>query len=67
MPDAEPRTEPGLCATCVHRRQITSRRGSVFWLCRKAEVDARFPKYPVLPVLRCAGFESGPPPEKDAP
>jgi hypothetical protein len=49
--------DPGLCATCVHSRQIPSRRGSVFWLCRRGEHDPRFPKYPVLPVRECAGFE----------
>jgi hypothetical protein len=53
----DPRPDPGLCATCRHHRQISSRRGSVFWLCRKAEEDPRFPKYPTLPVLQCPGFE----------
>jgi hypothetical protein len=46
----------GLCARCVHARAITSSRGSVFQLCRLSEVDARFPKYPRLPVLQCPGF-----------
>jgi len=67
MPESQPRTAPGLCADCRHSRQISSRRGSVFWLCRKSDDDPRFPKYPVLPVLACAGFEPEPMVEKDRP
>jgi hypothetical protein len=48
---------PGLCASCQHARTVSSAKGSTFWLCRKSESDARFPKYPRLPVLRCAGYE----------
>ena len=48
----------GLCATCRHSRIVQSSRGSTFYLCQLAEVDARFAKYPRLPVLRCAGYES---------
>jgi hypothetical protein len=55
----------GLCASCVHARQVSSARGSTFWLCRKSESDARFPKYPRLPVLRCEGHE--PPRNADTP
>jgi hypothetical protein len=46
----------GLCAACEHARRVTSARGSVFWLCRLAERDAAFPRYPRLPVLACRGF-----------
>ncbi len=62
---AEP--APGLCADCLHSRQISSRRGSAFWLCRKSESDPAFPKYPALPVLRCAGYESNESVKKDEP
>jgi hypothetical protein len=48
----------GLCAACRHSRVVQSARGSTFYLCRRAESDARFAKYPRLPVLRCAGYES---------
>ena len=48
----------GLCAHCRHARVIQTPRGSTFHLCRQSEVDARFPKYPRLPVTRCPGFES---------
>jgi hypothetical protein len=53
-------TDPGLCAGCLHGRAIRSDRGSVFWLCRRSATDPRFPRYPLLPVLACAGFEPAP-------
>jgi len=46
----------GLCERCRHARRITSSRGSTFYLCGLSERDPRFPKYPRLPVLQCAGF-----------
>lgn len=62
-------THIGLCARCVHAKQIETPR-SVFWMCGLAATDPRFPKYPRLPVLQCAGFEEGPqraePPEDGA-
>jgi hypothetical protein len=51
----------GLCAVCRHARTIENRRGSRFWLCAMSRVDSRFPRYPPLPVLRCAGHEAGTP------
>lgn len=48
--------EPGLCATCRNVKVVDTRKGSRFYLCTLAEVDPRFPKYPRLPVLRCAGY-----------
>ena len=47
----------GLCADCRHARPVESSRGSRFWLCELSFSDPRFPKYPRLPVLRCAGYE----------
>ena len=47
----------GLCASCRHRKENRSDRGSVFIYCRKSETDSRYPKYPPLPVVRCAGHE----------
>jgi hypothetical protein len=32
-------------------------RGSQFWRCTRADVDAAFVRYPQLPVLECAGYE----------
>jgi hypothetical protein len=48
----------GLCATCCHVRVVQSSHGSTFYWCRQSEVDARFAKYPHLPVLKCMGYES---------
>lgn len=48
--------EAGLCARCRHVQPVTSSRGSRFYLCRLSHVDARFPRYPPLPVLACPGF-----------
>jgi len=44
-----------LCASCAHVRIVAGARESVFLLCRRAESDPRFPKYPPQPVLRCTG------------
>lgn len=52
----EDRTRIGLCFTCRHAQRVPSRT-TVFWLCRLAAVDARFEKYPRLPILRCDGYE----------
>lgn len=47
----------GLCASCSHVRTIASERGSVFVLCGLSREDARFPRYPPQPVVRCTGFQ----------
>jgi hypothetical protein len=49
--------DPGLCGGCTHSVIVRSDRGSIFYRCKLAESDARFPKYPRLPVLACDGFE----------
>jgi hypothetical protein len=49
----------GLCATCEHLR-VQASKTSVFVRCGLAEVDARFPKYPPLPVMVCGGYELKP-------
>jgi hypothetical protein len=46
----------GLCERCENQRIIESRRGSRFVLCELSRSDARFPRYPNLPVLSCAGY-----------
>jgi hypothetical protein len=46
---------PGLCATCAHLHLLASAR-SVFVRCGLAATNAAFPRYPPLPVLRCAGY-----------
>lgn len=47
----------GLCSRCAHVRFVTSEKGSTFVLCRHAQVDTRYPKYPSQPVRSCAAFE----------
>ena len=46
-----------LCETCQHLRMVTTPKGSRFVLCTRSTHDARFPKYPPIPVTRCDGFE----------
>ena len=48
----------GLCANCRFMRRIESDRGSIFYLCERSATDARFPKYPRLPVLQCVGYQA---------
>jgi len=45
-----------LCAACRHARVIRSTKNSEFWLCELSKTDARFGKYPPLPVRACPGF-----------
>lgn len=47
----------GLCATCIHARQVRGAR-TVFWRCALADTDARFARYPRLPVLQCSGYQA---------
>ncbi len=56
----------GLCATCIHCRVIRTRH-STFYLCQRSFSDARFPKYPRLPVLGCIGYAAGAPSIGDGP
>lgn len=54
------RSPIGLCAACRHARVTGNTRGSRFYLCQLSESDARYPKYPRLPVRQCRGFEVKP-------
>ena len=47
----------GLCETCHHVRRVVSGKGSTFIMCERSKTDARFRKYPPLPVMRCPGYE----------
>jgi hypothetical protein len=49
--------QAGLCDSCRHQRVVRNTRGSSFSLCRRSKEDARYPRYPRLPVLRCGGHE----------
>jgi hypothetical protein len=48
---------PGLCGDCRWARRVESGRGSVFLLCRRAEGDPAYRRYPPLPRLACPGHE----------
>lgn len=48
----------GLCDSCAHQRVIRNTRGSSFSLCERSRVDPDYPRYPRLPVVECAGWES---------
>ena len=47
----------GICSICRHARPVTSSREAEFWRCGRSASDPLYPKYPALPVLRCAGYE----------
>jgi hypothetical protein len=51
----QPRTPAGLCDRCRHQELVRTRR-STFSLCLRSRTDPAYPRYPVLPVLQCAGF-----------
>ena len=51
-----PPSPVGLCESCRNMRMVHTRTGSTFYLCELSAVDAAFPRYPRLPVLRCAGY-----------
>jgi hypothetical protein len=48
--------DPGLCATCEHARTVRGAR-TTFWMCDRSRTDPSYPRYPRLPVLRCAGYD----------
>ena len=53
------RPPAGLCDSCRHQKLIRTGRGSEFSMCLLSHEDARFPKYPRVPVLECAGYRLG--------
>lgn len=48
---------PSLCESCAWMREVKTPKGSRFLLCRKADEDARYAKYPPQPVITCDGFQ----------
>jgi hypothetical protein len=54
------RPDNGLCDACRHQRLVPNTRGSVFSLCERSRTDPDYPRYPRIPVLRCAGLEQKP-------
>lgn len=49
--------EPGLCGACRHAKVNQTRRGAAYLRCTRAAWDHALPRYPPLPVTRCAGFD----------
>ncbi|HEX3702821.1 MAG TPA: hypothetical protein VHU82_05790 [Vicinamibacterales bacterium] len=56
-PDLATIVRVGLCASCTHAAIVSSSKGSTFYLCRLADTDPAFRKYPALPVRECSGYE----------
>jgi GNAT superfamily N-acetyltransferase len=54
---------PGECGSCRQAQVVRSSRGTVYFLCRRASHDQRFPRYPSLPRHDCAGYD--PPPAEN--
>ena len=50
------RPPAGLCDSCRHQKLIRTGRGSEFSMCLRSKDDGRYPKYPRVPVVRCAGY-----------
>jgi uncharacterized protein YciI len=57
MPAGSAPDAVGQCFTCRWMRSTTTRRGSTFFRCARAETDPRFVRYPALPVRDCPGYE----------
>jgi len=53
--------EAGLCWHCRWAQRVESARGSEFIRCRRSDDDPAFRKYPPLPVISCAGFQTNRP------
>lgn len=49
----------GSCTFCAHLQVLRSRT-SVFVRCGRADDDPELPRYPILPVGACHGFEPAP-------
>jgi hypothetical protein len=50
--------DPGLCECCIHSKLNETRRGTAYLRCTRSSWDDSLLRYPRLPVLECAGFES---------
>jgi hypothetical protein len=50
------RQSAGLCGSCRNAVLRTAHRGPVYLRCALAGIDARYSKYPRLPVIKCDGY-----------
>ena len=62
MRETEREGRVGLCPGCPHVRVVRSRTNQDYYRCERSTADARYPKYPRLPVLRCDGYDPVEPP-----
>jgi hypothetical protein len=49
-----------ICFSCEHGNSIVSGKNSSFLQCRKHFADPSYPKYPLLPVFSCKGYQGSP-------
>ncbi len=67
MADSEPESQlavlVGLCAQCRWAARVPTDKARCYWRCRRSEVDTRYPRYPRLPMVVCAGYQ----PHEDEP
>ncbi len=61
----DPEAAVGLCLTCRHVQVVRTRTDQRYYRCERSTTDARYPKYPRLPVWSCEGHEPGGPPASD--
>ncbi len=50
----------GLCASCSNAKTLETKIGATIYLCSLAAKDARFRRFPLLPMVACEGFERRP-------
>ena len=67
MRETEREGRVGLCPGCRHVRVVRSRTNQDYYRCERSTADARYPKYPRLPVLRCDGYDPVEPPPSRKP
>lgn len=48
--------DSGLCGMCLHASVKSTRRGTTYLRCTRAEWDERLVKYPRLPMVECVGY-----------
>ena len=56
MPTSPDSDAAGWCARCQYCQRIRTARGATFYLCKRAQFDSAYPRYPRVPVVQCAGF-----------
>jgi hypothetical protein len=55
--DADAVRRFGLCATCAFGRRFRSGRDVTYVSCERSRTDPTYPRFPSIPMIRCAGWE----------